>query len=177
MHQPVVCNVRGACTNSAARDCQSICSVSSLCTSRKGDLRVDCRFVRAGRADGYRRPETPKTCRRNRDTRVLIQEYADAGSPVPFGGGFALAFSLLHVRYALLLSLIAAPLEFIPLVGPFVAGVSIVGACEFNQYRHTGAVLTFLFCTGVSGLCAVAVLDEAERSPAFPARAFWGFRW
>jgi predicted PurR-regulated permease PerM len=80
------------------------------------------------------------------DAHVLIQEYMQALVVLCLSVlvVFALAFSLLHVRYALLLSLVAAPLEFIPLVGPFVAGMGIVGACEFNHYPHTGAVITFL---------------------------------
>jgi predicted PurR-regulated permease PerM len=49
-----------------------------------------------------------------------------------------------RTNYALLLAMLAFPLEFIPLIGPLVAGAIIVGVCEFNDYPHIGMVLAFL---------------------------------
>ena len=48
------------------------------------------------------------------------------------------------VRYALLLALLAFPLEFIPLIGPLVAGLIIIAVCEFNQFPHLPWVIGFL---------------------------------
>ncbi len=57
---------------------------------------------------------------------------------------FSIVLTLMKVRYALLLALLAFPLEFIPLIGPVAAGLIIVGVCEFNHYNHIGGVILFL---------------------------------
>jgi predicted PurR-regulated permease PerM len=57
---------------------------------------------------------------------------------------FAIVLSLLKVRYAVLLALVAFPLEFIPLFGPVVAAISIVAICEFNHYPHIFWIIIFL---------------------------------
>jgi predicted PurR-regulated permease PerM len=57
---------------------------------------------------------------------------------------FTIVLSLMGVRYAVLLSLLAFPLEFVPLVGPLISAVVIIGASEFNQYPHLMWVVAFL---------------------------------
>ena len=57
---------------------------------------------------------------------------------------FSVVLKGMGVQYALLLALFAFTLEFIPLVGPLVAGVVILLVSEFNQYPHLGWILAFL---------------------------------
>lgn len=57
---------------------------------------------------------------------------------------FGAVLSVMGVRYALLLALIAFPLEFVPLIGPLTAGLTIVVVCEFNQYPHIWWIVLFL---------------------------------
>lgn len=57
---------------------------------------------------------------------------------------FTIVLGLLHVPYAILLALVAFPLEFIPLAGPLMAAAIILGVCEFNHYPHLIWVGVFL---------------------------------
>ena len=57
---------------------------------------------------------------------------------------FTIGLRLMHVPYAILLALVASPLEFVPLVGPATSAVVILGACEFNKYPHIFWVVVFL---------------------------------
>jgi predicted PurR-regulated permease PerM len=57
---------------------------------------------------------------------------------------FTIALRLTHVPYAILLALVAFPLEFVPLVGPLTSAAVILGACEFNGYPHLLRVVAFL---------------------------------
>jgi predicted PurR-regulated permease PerM len=56
----------------------------------------------------------------------------------------ALVLSLMGVPDAMLLSTIAFPLEFIPLVGPLIAAVIIISVTILNGYPHLLWVLAFL---------------------------------
>jgi predicted PurR-regulated permease PerM len=59
--------------------------------------------------------------------------------------GVYLAFlSLMRVPYALVLGTSAGVLEFIPVVGPFIAAVLILGICFLMSYPHLLIVLVFL---------------------------------
>jgi predicted PurR-regulated permease PerM len=80
------------------------------------------------------------------DAHVLILKYMQALVVLCFAVlvVFSIALTTMRVRYALILALLAFPLEFIPLIGPVTAGVIIVGVCEFNHYGHMGWVLAFL---------------------------------
>lgn len=57
---------------------------------------------------------------------------------------YGIGLTLLRVRYSLLLALFAAPLEFVPVVGPFLSAAVIIGASAFNKYPHIPALLAFL---------------------------------
>jgi predicted PurR-regulated permease PerM len=57
---------------------------------------------------------------------------------------FSVALHVMKVPDALLLAAIACPLEFVPLAGPFIAGITIVAACELSHYPHTMWVVGFL---------------------------------
>jgi predicted PurR-regulated permease PerM len=57
---------------------------------------------------------------------------------------FSVALDAMKVPYALLLAAMACPLEFVPLAGPVIAGVTIVTVCELNHYRHVMWVVAFL---------------------------------
>jgi len=57
---------------------------------------------------------------------------------------FSIFFSLMGVPYALLLSAIAGLLEFIPVVGPFIAAVLILLVSGFSGYPHLFWILLFL---------------------------------
>lgn len=57
---------------------------------------------------------------------------------------FSIALSLLGAPYPILLASIAFPLEFIPLVGPLIAGSLIVGVSAFTGYPHLLWLLGFL---------------------------------
>jgi predicted PurR-regulated permease PerM len=57
---------------------------------------------------------------------------------------FAVVLSMMRVPDAILLACIAFPLEFIPLVGPLVAAVTIVSVTILNGYPHLLWVIIFL---------------------------------
>ena len=52
--------------------------------------------------------------------------------------------SILRVPYALLLGTAGGVLEFIPVVGPFIAGVLILGIAFLMSYPHLSIILLFL---------------------------------
>ena len=53
-------------------------------------------------------------------------------------------FSVIGVPYGALLAAIAAPLEFIPVLGPAVASVSIIVVCALTGFPHVFWVVVFL---------------------------------
>ncbi|MDR3764563.1 MAG: AI-2E family transporter [Acidobacteriota bacterium] len=57
---------------------------------------------------------------------------------------YVTGLSLLHAPYALVLGILGGLLEFIPFVGPMVAGVLILGVAFGFNYPHLLAVLLFL---------------------------------
>jgi predicted PurR-regulated permease PerM len=57
---------------------------------------------------------------------------------------YLLFFSITGVPYGALLAAIAAPLEFIPVLGPAVASITIVVVCAISQYPHIFWVIAFL---------------------------------
>ncbi len=57
---------------------------------------------------------------------------------------FSVVLSLLGVPYAILLAAIAFPLEFVPMVGPLIAGCIVVGVSLFSGYAHVSWVIGFL---------------------------------
>jgi predicted PurR-regulated permease PerM len=81
-----------------------------------------------------------------KDAHVLILQYMRALLFLCLATlvSFTLALRLIHVPYAILLALVAFPLEFVPLVGPLSGAIIILGACEFNQYPHLFWVVVFL---------------------------------
>ena len=67
---------------------------------------------------------------------------------------YSIALTLLGVPYAVLLALVAFPLEFVPLVGPLASAIVILAVCEFDltmnpesvPHLHIVAVIAFLIC-------------------------------
>jgi predicted PurR-regulated permease PerM len=57
---------------------------------------------------------------------------------------FSIGLSLMQVRYALLLAAVACPMEFVPVVGPLSADITIVGVSAFNGYPHIMGIVAFL---------------------------------
>ncbi len=57
---------------------------------------------------------------------------------------YTVSLSLLRVPYAYVLGVVAGLLEFIPLVGPAVAAVGIIGICFGLSYQHILWVFIFL---------------------------------
>jgi len=57
---------------------------------------------------------------------------------------YGLVLSLMGVPFALLLAGVAAVLEVIPVLGPLVAAVAIVGVALFSGYEHVGWVVAFI---------------------------------
>ncbi len=57
---------------------------------------------------------------------------------------FSVVLSLMGVPYAILLASIAFPLEFVPMVGPLIAGCTIVAVSLFSGYAHVSWVVAFL---------------------------------
>ena len=57
---------------------------------------------------------------------------------------YTTALSLLGVPYAFVLGAVAGLLEFIPLVGPAVAAIGIIGVCFGLSYHHIVWVIAFL---------------------------------
>ena len=81
-----------------------------------------------------------------RDAHTLILQYMRALLFLCLATlvSFTIGLRLMHVPYAILLALVASPLEFVPLVGPLTSAVVILGACEFNKYPHLFWVVVFL---------------------------------
>jgi predicted PurR-regulated permease PerM len=57
---------------------------------------------------------------------------------------FMIFLNVMGVPYATLLASIAFPLEFIPLVGPLIAALTIIGVSAFSGYPHVLWVIVFL---------------------------------
>jgi predicted PurR-regulated permease PerM len=57
---------------------------------------------------------------------------------------FSIGLSLMHVRYALLLAALACPMEFVPVVGPLTADITIIGVSAFNGYPNIAGIVAFL---------------------------------
>jgi predicted PurR-regulated permease PerM len=57
---------------------------------------------------------------------------------------FMIFLNIMGVPYATLLASIAFPLEFIPLVGPLMAALTIIGVSAFSGYPHVLWVILFL---------------------------------
>ena len=57
---------------------------------------------------------------------------------------YGVVFTLIDVPYALLLAAIAAPLEFIPFLGPLGAAAVVAAICIFSGYEHLLWVLLFI---------------------------------
>ncbi len=57
---------------------------------------------------------------------------------------FMIFLNAMGVPYAALLASIAFPLEFIPLVGPLIAALTIIGVSAFSGYPHVLWVILFL---------------------------------
>jgi predicted PurR-regulated permease PerM len=57
---------------------------------------------------------------------------------------FTVALSLLRVPYPLLISLVAFPLEFVPLVGPLTSALLIISVSAFYHYQHIPWLILFL---------------------------------
>ena len=69
---------------------------------------------------------------------------------------FAIVLNLMGVPYAFLLASVAFPLEFIPLIGPLIAAVAIIGVSAFAGYPHVLWVVIFL---GAFRLCQDYVIS------------------
>jgi predicted PurR-regulated permease PerM len=57
---------------------------------------------------------------------------------------FEIFLNAVGVPYATLLACIAFPLEFIPLVGPLIAALTIIGVSAFSGYAHVFWIVVFL---------------------------------
>jgi len=58
---------------------------------------------------------------------------------------FSIVLSTVGVKYAIILAVISAALEFIPMVGPLASGVIIVMVSDVTEYHHLGLLIAFLF--------------------------------
>ena len=81
-----------------------------------------------------------------KDMNVLLAQYMRALLVLSL---FTLVFfsfylSVTRVPYSLLLAAIAAMLEFIPMIGPFTAAVTILLVAGFSGYQHLLWILVFL---------------------------------
>ena len=80
------------------------------------------------------------------DLNVLLAQYMRALvilAAVAFAA-YASFFSLIGVPYGVLLGAIAFPLEFIPMVGPFVGGVIVLVVAALGGFHHILWILVFL---------------------------------
>jgi predicted PurR-regulated permease PerM len=81
-----------------------------------------------------------------RDAHVLILDYMRALLLLSLATliSFSIVLKLLRVKYAVLLALLAFPLEFVPVVGPITAGVAIFAVSDFMGYEHMVWIVAFL---------------------------------
>jgi predicted PurR-regulated permease PerM len=80
------------------------------------------------------------------DIHVLLGSYIRALIILAFATFviYTVVLSLFGVSYAILLGLLAAILEFLPVIGPLVAGVLIVLVAGFTGYGHILWIIGFL---------------------------------
>ena len=81
-----------------------------------------------------------------KDIHVLLLQYMRAllylcGTTLVV---FSVVLSAMGVPYALLLAVIAFPLEFVPMVGPVAAAVTIIAVSALSGYAHVWWVIVFL---------------------------------
>jgi len=80
------------------------------------------------------------------DLNVLLAQYMRAlvllglAASVTYG----IFFSALGVPYAILLAVIAFPLEFIPMLGPLISAGTIILVAAFGGFHHMLALIVFL---------------------------------
>jgi len=81
------------------------------------------------------------------DAHSLIQEYMRSLVLLCFSVliVFSIVLSTVGVKYAIILAVISAALEFIPMVGPLASGVIIVMVSDVTEYHHLGLLIAFLF--------------------------------
>jgi predicted PurR-regulated permease PerM len=81
-----------------------------------------------------------------KDLNVLLAQYMRAlvllglSASVTYGAFFA----IMKVPYAALLAALVFPLEFIPMLGPFVSATIIILVAAFSGYPHVVAIVIFL---------------------------------
>lgn len=80
------------------------------------------------------------------DTDVLLGRYVRAVGLLCLTTFvvFAVVFAMLGVPYGVLLAAVSMALEFIPMVGPLVAAVTIVAVTQATGYGHLLVILLFL---------------------------------
>ena len=81
-----------------------------------------------------------------KDIHVLLLQYMRAllylcGTTLVV---FSVVLSAMGVPYGLLLAVIAFPLEFVPMVGPVAAAVTIIAVSALSGYAHVWWVIVFL---------------------------------
>jgi len=107
------------------------------------DGREICNSVLGFFAEGSRRNMVERIAA---DLHVLLAQYMRA--LVLLGVVAALAyglfFSLMGVPYGILLAAIAFPLEFIPMVGPLVGGVTVLLVAGLSGFHHLLWIFAFL---------------------------------
>jgi predicted PurR-regulated permease PerM len=81
-----------------------------------------------------------------KDLHVLLAQYVRALVVLALFvfGAYALVFSLIRVPYSMLLAAIEFPLEFIPIVGPFVGFAIIMLVSILSGYHHLIALVAFM---------------------------------
>ncbi|HEX5483250.1 MAG TPA: AI-2E family transporter [Terriglobia bacterium] len=93
--------------------------------------------------EGFRRKQLQEI---GADLHVMLAQYVRALvvlAAIAFGA-YAAFFSLIGVPYAILLAAIDFPLEFIPIVGPFVAFVIIMLVAALSGFHHLLVLLAFI---------------------------------
>ncbi|HVT96715.1 MAG TPA: AI-2E family transporter [Acidobacteriaceae bacterium] len=82
----------------------------------------------------------------------------------------AVFLTLLHVPYAILLALIAFPLEFVPLVGPLISATLILAVCEFSLAVNPASVPHLHIAWVIAFLAVYRVFTDYVLSPIIMRR-------
>ena len=112
------------------------------------------------------------------DTSLLLAHYMRAVLLLSLAAftSYAICFIILGIPYGVLLAALAATLEFVPIIGPFVASMIILIVTGVSGGPILSALAFLLDLSLAPGLCTSSAVDGLRRGAASALRSLRRFR-